>query len=83
MSKIFDVEKSIEAQKRYCRENGDLIFAPKDGICWRCRRNIYEKHTKETIFLGEIEIITTGIDVEKASTELITGCPHCNKSFVD
>lgn len=27
--------------------------------------------------------IWEGISDEKASTELITGCPHCFKSFVD
>lgn len=43
-------------------------FAPSDGRCYRCKRQIYSDG---------------GISVEKASAELTTGCPFCHASFVD
>lgn len=37
-------------------------FEPSTGICWYCKKQIFE--------------ICEG-------TEAITGCPHCNHSYVD
>lgn len=44
-------------------------FAPKNGICPRCGKNIAE---------GE-----KGITLEKLGDYIITGCPHCNMSYCD
>lgn len=44
-------------------------FAPVNGICYRCGRNIAE---------GE-----NAITVESLGDYIITGCPHCHVSFCD
>ena len=69
MKETYDVLKASLAQEEYCREKKMPYFAPSNGICWSCKKNIYE------------DLI--GISVEEASVELITGCPHCYKSFLD
>lgn len=81
MSK-YDAPKAIEAQKEYSNENGSPQFAPKSGICWKCHKNIYEPYTRVVIIRGEEKEKTTGITVEEASNKVITGCPHCNYSYV-
>lgn len=48
-------------------EHERVGFAPKDGVCWYCKRNICE---------GE-----HGITLEKLGDYIITGCPHCNRSY--
>lgn len=80
----FDVLKSREAQEKYCKENGLPHFAPGSGRCWNCNLNIFEPrkviHAQGTEYEREF---TTGITVEKAGSELITGCPHCNRTYCD
>ncbi|WP_042370331.1 hypothetical protein [Bacteroides neonati] len=71
----FDVSEAINAQTEYCERTKAPFFAPRSGRCWKCGNNIYipiEKHGR-----------TTGVTVEKAGKELITGCPHCNTTFCD
>lgn len=78
----FDVNKAIEAQKEYLKElaaknpnnwmsknmaKGEGL-APATGYCYRCHRQIYD---------------VGGISVEKARTDLVTGCPFCHVSYVD
>jgi hypothetical protein len=83
---MFDTAKAIEGQKKYCQEEKLPHFAPTSGRCYRCSENIYarivhqRKDRKTQEVIGEY---TTGIEVEKASSELITGCPHCNRSYCD
>lgn len=96
----FNAEKAIEAQKSYLKElakkeQGDWMnesfskgigFAPENGICYCCHRQIYSnvKIRVRDWRDGKIkEIESKGISVERASTELTTGCPHCHRSFVD
>jgi hypothetical protein len=80
----FDVEKSVEAQRQLCEEKGYPHFAPRFGTCYNCRSNIYEeKEQMRTDFLGEKKTYSTGIATEKAASQLITGCPHCNRSYCD
>lgn len=74
-TKKFNVSKATEAQKNLQKEKGLPAFAPRDGICWACRSQIYSE-----IDHGKYK---TGIDVDKAATELITGCPHCHRSYCD
>jgi hypothetical protein len=44
-------------------------FAPNDGICWNCRKDI----TK-----GE-----KAITLEELGSYIITGCPYCYRSYCD
>ena len=76
MNGTFDAIKAHEAQKKYCKEKGYPHFAPV-GRCYRCNKNIYEM--QKNVYTGH----ETGISVERAKSELITGCPHCNWSFCD
>lgn len=73
--KTFDVEASKAAQKKLQQEKSWPDFAPSSGICYDCGRQIY----------SEIETGygKTGVSLELASAELITGCPHCHHSFCD
>lgn len=93
----FDVEKACRAQKKYCQEHNAPHFAPYDGVCWKCRRNIYQQigwkyeRTSSGVEIRRIAVplnspeleYTTGISVEKAATSLVTGCPHCYRSYCD
>lgn len=77
MEKHYNTMESVEAQRDYCKKQGIPNFAPAlDGKCYRCNRDIYRPITHPD---GHI----TGITVEQATTSLVTGCPHCNYSFVD
>ena len=71
MKSTYDVEQAKEAQARYCTINGVPHFAPYSGICYKCRKNIYEQGKG------------FGISVERASSQLVTGCPHCHYSFCE
>lgn len=74
---MFDTQKAIKAQRDYCDKEEIPNFAPAfDGSCYHCNRNIYQPITH---YDGRV----TGITVEQAGATLITGCPHCNYSFVD
>lgn len=72
---MFNVEEANKAQDTYCDKNNLPMFAPSTGNCYRCHKNIYLPFQK-----GDI---VTGISVESAGRRLITGCPHCGKSFCD
>lgn len=78
---MYNVSESIKAQQKYCVENKAPHFAPRSGICWKCHRNIYEPR-KYFGYDNKTEY-TSGITVEKAGIELVTGCPHCNRSYCD
>lgn len=67
----YNLLKAALAQKKLCNQTG-ILFAPQDGCCFFCGKNIYvESNTSE------------GYSVEYASKHVITGCPHCHKSFCD
>ena len=61
-----DVRSAIAAQKQYCKDNHDPLFAPADGFCHSCGKQIYANGYER-----------------RASNELITGCPHCHRSYCD
>ena len=44
-------------------------FAPNDGICWNCHRDICE---------GD-----KAITVESLGDYIILGCPYCHRSYCD
>lgn len=61
-----NIRSAIAAQKQYCKNNKAPHFAPEDGFCWSCGKQIY-----------------TRIDEKQAGKDLITGCPHCSRSYCD
>jgi hypothetical protein len=78
------------AQSDHCKDGP--LFAPPGGKCYRCGRNIYQNvgWKEETLYKatevikdGEEVSFVTGISLEKAKNEMITGCPHCNYSFCE
>lgn len=60
------VSNCIEAQSKLCKDKKFPHFAPHDGKCYRCGKQIYDK-----------------ITLERASSDLITGCPQCGRSYCD
>ena len=89
--KTFNIQKSIEAQDKYCKEKDYPHFAPTSGYCWKCNRNIYvqigwkiENGRGIQLSLNSEEVThTTGISFEEAGSQLVTGCPHCNRSYCE
>lgn len=86
----FDINESIEAQAKLCEDKDYPHFAPSSGRCWCCNQNIYEqigwkydKFGDKVRTDSEKADFKTGISTEKAGKELITGCPHCNRSYCD
>lgn len=93
-AKVFNIKKAIENQNKVWQD-GNPRFAPSDGNCWRCGKNIYEpvfkKYLKNNNVRG-MKIIEVqdpaladhviGIDVESAK-RLVTGCPHCHRCYCD
>lgn len=61
-----ELQAKLAAQKKLQEDKGHPAFAPHDGICWSCKRQIYTK-----------------ISLDRAGKELITGCPHCARSYCD
>lgn len=90
-TKEFNATRASAAQTQYCALKKYPHFAPHDGRCWKCNLNIYEQFgwkvengRKVNVPLDSLELqYVTGIDVEKAGKELVTGCPHCNRSYCD
>lgn len=78
MAKTYDAVEAAKAQEGYCNAHELPIFAPSNGWCACCGRNIYEPYT----YRGR-EDHTHGITVEEAGSRLITSCPHCNSTFCD
>jgi hypothetical protein len=71
----FNIELARLAQRNHCERSGDPHFAPRDGNCYRCKKNIYSEMDRGN---GS----KSGISVERADG-LITGCPHCNATYCD
>ena len=78
MEKTYDTAEAVKAQERYCDEHEIPIFAPRNGLCSWCGRNIYAPS-----MYSPREGQTRGISVEEAGSRLITSCPRCNATFVD
>lgn len=56
-----------ERQEQYANEKKLPLFAPSDGQCYSCRRNIYDDERT----------------LAEAGHTLITGCPFCCRSYCD
>lgn len=68
---VDEIRECIRAQKELCDSDPKLKnwhFAPSDGLCYDCRKNIYQNY-------GDM----SGHD----GRSYITGCPHCNYSFCE
>lgn len=78
----YNIKEAKVAQKKYCQEKGLPLFAPVDGVCWGCYRNIYSCVSHKDSIIP-YHFYYTGITAEQAGKFHITGCPHCNKSFCD
>lgn len=76
---MYNHEKAVKAQEDYCKNSGSPHFAPANGTCRKCKLSIYE----EIEHIGGKSSYKTGISVEAAGAGLVTGCPHCNKSYCD
>jgi hypothetical protein len=63
-----EISECIKRQAQLCKEKELPHFAPSNGICWRCKRNIYQNY---------------GTSKGKTGEEFITGCPHCSRSYCD
>lgn len=75
MEETFDSNLARAAQEKLCKEKQLPHFAPSSGVCYACKKNIYQQLDRGSY--------KTGISVEKAELSLITGCPHCNRSYCD
>ena len=75
-TETFDPAKASEAQRKYCEANFMPMFAPSNGVCFRCNRNIYSAEVSPGGFVS-------GISVNYASSHPVTGCPFCHISFCD
>ena len=71
----FNSDEAKKAQEKYCEEKVYPHFAPLNGRCYCCNNDIYTQ-----IDRGSYK---TGISVEKAGSTLITGCPHCKRTYCD
>jgi len=69
MEKTIDPQKAMKAQNEFCKKKNYPHFAPGDGRCFKCNNQIYS---------GE-----RAISVERANSELITGCPYCFYSYCE
>lgn len=87
--KEYNVTKATVAQKEYQERTSSPDFPPRSGVCWSCRRNIYENHYwvvengQRKPATKENHKIETGISVQEAGERLVTGCPHCHRSYCD
>jgi hypothetical protein len=79
--KEYNIDKSVNAQKEYVKETQSPHFAPTSGRCWSCSKNIYKEYSHINLYTQSE--YSTGIDVEQAGRALVTGCPHCNRSYCD
>lgn len=77
------VSSKVNAQRKYCVENKVPMFAPTNS-CYRCGFRIFSlKRTSVNMFGRTFSKIEEPISLDKCSSGLITGCPTCNRSFVD
>ncbi|VDG98872.1 Uncharacterised protein [Lysinibacillus sphaericus] len=85
----FNAMKASEAQRNYIERTGSPKFPPAYGTCWNCNKNIYELYYwkfecgQKRPANEEDFTLKSGITVEKAGESLVTGCPHCNRSYCD
>ena len=47
-----EIDEAVKRQAKLCVERGLPHFAPHNGICWACRRQIYEHEDGSTFITG-------------------------------
>lgn len=62
-----EISECIALQKVVCERKDFPHFAPDDGQCWKCHRNIYQNYENRG----------------KDGSDPVTGCPHCYRSYCD
>jgi hypothetical protein len=67
-----EITVNINDQRTLCKSLMYPHFAPNNGICWKCHRNIYQNYK-----IGDH--ISKGYD----GKVYVTGCQHCHKSYCD
>lgn len=90
----YDIPQAVAAQRHYCREKGLPNFVGGGG-CLTCKRNVFalqktrHHQTSEVDERGGLHPFgpetehETGISVEEAGATLVTGCPHCHRTFCE
>lgn len=74
-------EKQL-AQIEFAKKNETPLFASTS--CYNCHTNIYNlTQSTKTLFGKDFAVICEPLTLERCSTSLITGCPICNRSYVD
>lgn len=74
------VPKTPHEIQECCRKQKELVnkqtspmhFAPFDGECFSCKKNIYQNYDMGTY-----------VRYGQTGESLVTGCPHCNRSYCD
>lgn len=74
----YNIIKAAQAQEDFCASKSTLNFV-KFGHCFSCGNNVFAQVFHPNRKFNQY----TGVTVEEAGTALITGCPHCNRSFVE
>jgi hypothetical protein len=68
-----ELNECAKSQEQFCKENKLPYYAPENGICYRCKLNIYQNYQVEN-----------GASYGwSRDNQLITGCSHCNMSYCD
>lgn len=75
MEKVFSPVAARKAQEEYCKNKHVPHFAPNNGICFRCKKDIYQQNG--------LRGYETGISLDEAKTSHVIYCPHCNRSYCD
>ncbi|PKM61667.1 MAG: hypothetical protein CVU99_02590 [Firmicutes bacterium HGW-Firmicutes-4] len=71
-----ELQKCKNDQVKLWEEKSYPDFAPRSGKCYRCGRDIYQNYLLGTHWEPKI---SNGHD----GKTLVTGCPHCHRSFCD
>lgn len=74
MDNIYNPAEAIKAQEEYCTAKHVPRFAPANGMCTYCQEQIYAPRRGKT---------TGGISLKEAGSRMVTGCPHCHRSFCE
>lgn len=64
------VQEAIQNQKKLVSKLSAPYFAPSDGICWKCHKQIFGTDERQ-------------ITKERAAKEFITCCPLCHQTYCD
>lgn len=47
-----EIKRRIAAHNRLCEEKRFPLFAPSNGVCWSCRRQIFEIEDGTSLITG-------------------------------